>query len=377
MHHRYGDFGRRLSRAERLEVRRLVRAGEPYRVAAAAVGTTEKTVGLIVRERGRSAGPRPEPRVRCASRPPSGRRSAAGSSPGARSRAIARRAGPGTLDDHARGRPQRWPTAVPGLAGRGAGPPGGPAGQRRAKLARTRPCAAEVERLLGLRWSPEQIAGTPTLGSSRTSGRCGCSHETIYQSLFVQGRGALRAELHACLRTGAPGAGRQRRADRPGLLTDMVLLSERPAEVEDRAVPGHWEGDLIIGAPQPLRDRHPGRAPDPLRPARRAARTGGRPGGPRRARGADPDPARAAPPDPHLGPRQGDGRPRPVHRRHRRAGLLLRPPQPLAAGHQREHQRPAPPVLPQGHRPVGPQPGPPRRRRPQSSTGGLDRRSAG
>ena len=75
------------------------------------------------------------------------------------------------------------------------------------------------------------------------------SHETIYMSLFVQGRGALRQELHTCLRTGGPCAGPRPapRAAGQGQITDMVMISERPAEVEDRAVPGHWEGDLIYG----------------------------------------------------------------------------------------------------------------------------------
>ena len=67
------------------------------------------------------------------------------------------------------------------------------------------------------------------------------SHETIYQSLFVQSRGALRKELHACLRTGGH-EGAMRRAESKG----SHMVSERPAEVEDRR-PGHWEGDLIFG----------------------------------------------------------------------------------------------------------------------------------
>jgi IS30 family transposase len=97
-------------------------------------------------------------------------------------------------------------------------------------------------------WSPEQIANRlpvdfPDDGSMRIS------HEAIYQALYVQSRGALKRELVACLRTGR--ALRMPRARAPkqpgGHVTSQVLISQRPAEAEDRAVPGHWEGDLIIG----------------------------------------------------------------------------------------------------------------------------------
>ena len=97
-------------------------------------------------------------------------------------------------------------------------------------------------------WSPEQIANRlrvdfPDDESMRIS------HEAIYQALYVQGRGALRRELTACLRTGralrvprARTRGRGKTFVRP-----EIMISERPAEADDRAVPGHWEGDLILG----------------------------------------------------------------------------------------------------------------------------------
>uniref|UniRef100_UPI0012979430 IS30 family transposase n=1 Tax=Cumulibacter manganitolerans TaxID=1884992 RepID=UPI0012979430 len=98
-------------------------------------------------------------------------------------------------------------------------------------------------------WSPEQIAQRlkvefPEDESMRIS------HEAIYQSLFIEGRGALKRELVTCLRTGralrAPRSRSRNKAQ--GHVTVDVVLSERPAEAEDRAVPGHWEGDFIIGA---------------------------------------------------------------------------------------------------------------------------------
>jgi len=74
------------------------------------------------------------------------------------------------------------------------------------------------------------------------------SHETIYQALFCQPRGALRKELTAELRTGRTQRRRRSRPTRHEIVSNKVMISERPAEVEDRAVPGHWEGDLIKGA---------------------------------------------------------------------------------------------------------------------------------
>jgi IS30 family transposase len=74
------------------------------------------------------------------------------------------------------------------------------------------------------------------------------SHETIYKSLYLQGRGTLRKELAKHLRTQRQARRPRARAALRGRIPDMVLISKRPPEVEDRAVPGHWEGDLIIGA---------------------------------------------------------------------------------------------------------------------------------
>ena len=100
----------------------------------------------------------------------------------------------------------------------------------------------------GRAWSPAQIAhrlprdfpDDPTMR---------ISHEAIYQALYVQGRGALRRDLTACLRTGrtlrVPRA--RTRSRGKGFVTSELLISERPAEADDRAVPGHWEGDLILG----------------------------------------------------------------------------------------------------------------------------------
>ena len=95
--------------------------------------------------------------------------------------------------------------------------------------------------------SPEQIARRLVVDFPSDEPMRIC-HETIYQALYVQGRGGLRRELTACLRTGRALRKPQRRADqRQERIKGKVMISERPAEVGDRAVPGHWEGDLIIG----------------------------------------------------------------------------------------------------------------------------------
>ena len=104
--------------------------------------------------------------------------------------------------------------------------------------------AAQVTAWLEQWWSPEEIARRLRI-EFPTDPMMWVSHETIYQALFVQGRGELRRELARCLRTGEPPAGPV--ATRTAATSDMVMISERPAEANDRAVPGHWEGDLIFG----------------------------------------------------------------------------------------------------------------------------------
>jgi IS30 family transposase len=95
-------------------------------------------------------------------------------------------------------------------------------------------------------WSPEQIAERLRIEFPHDP-MMRVSHETIYMSLFVEGRGLLRRELSRCLRTGRAQRRPRSRIETRGKIPGMVMIAERPAEVNDRAVPGHWEGDLIIG----------------------------------------------------------------------------------------------------------------------------------
>jgi IS30 family transposase len=143
---------------------------------------------------------------------------------------------------------------LPGAAGAAIGPGVRTAGDRARAPAQAGEVGGRLEVVPGGRawpaanWSPQQIAvrlrsDYPEDMTMRVS------HETIYKTLFVQARGALRKELTTCLRTGRTQRRPHKRTEQSGAgrLRNMILISDRPPEAEDRAAPGHWEGDLLIG----------------------------------------------------------------------------------------------------------------------------------
>ncbi len=217
-------------------------------------------------------------------------------------------------------------------------------------------------------WSPEQIANRlkidfPDDESMRIS------HEAIYQALYVQGRGALKRELVACLRTGralrVPRARTQRKAW--AHVTPEVMISERPAEADDRAVPGHWEGDLLIGLERSAIGTLVERTTrfTMLIHLPREAGFGTIPrtkNGPPLAgygavtmKNALASTMTTLPEQLRRSLTWDRGKELSDHAavqgRDRHPGLLRRSAEPLAARHEREHQRAAAPVLPQRNRP--------------------------
>jgi IS30 family transposase len=237
---------RRLSHADRAEIERLIRDGETFATTASKVGCSEKSIQRYLasigglQSRGR---PRSPLRLSREEREEISRNLLCGESmrviaarleraPSTISREVAWN---GSRDDY-----RAWRADRAALE-RGRRP-------KPAKLLLNARLRCEVDRGLCERWSPQQIAARlvreyPDDPSMRVS------HETIYKTLFVQARGALRKELATCLRSGRAQRRPRLRTEQAkrGRIQNMVMLSERPPEVEDRAVPGHWEGDLIIG----------------------------------------------------------------------------------------------------------------------------------
>ena len=246
MERQWSGNPRRLSHVDRAEIERLVWSGETFETAAAAVGCSTKSIQRFLAATGglkRRLQERSPLRLSLGEREELSRSLVAGES----LRAIAKRLrrAPSTISREVawsgpRDRYRAW-RADEEATRRGRRP-------KPAKLAVDSRLCREVERGLLVKWSPQQIAARlksdyPDDLDMRVS------HETIYKTLFIQARGALRKELAACLRTGRTQRRPHMRTERTGAgrLRNMILISERPPEIEDRAVPGHWEGDLIIG----------------------------------------------------------------------------------------------------------------------------------
>jgi transposase, IS30 family len=239
--------GNRLTREEQLEILDRVSRGETRVAVARDVGTSEVTVGKVLAR----AGGRPSRRSRRRQRSPlrlsliEREEIRAGIAAGDSFRAIARRLGraPSTISRE-----------VGGVAGRSRYRATRANDRACLRAARPKPsklaCNPRLRRavvaMLRERFSPQQISARLRL-EHPDDPELRISHETIYQSLYVQSRGRFRKDLTRYLRTGRSRRKPRRGPTGQGRIAEMVSISERPAEVEDRAVPGHWEGDLLVG----------------------------------------------------------------------------------------------------------------------------------
>lgn len=223
-------------------VRKLHWEGVPYEEIARQVGCCERTVSRIIKAAPWRPRNRGDDKLTCAEREEISRGLKAGESYRSIARRLKRAASTISREVKAQGkhryRAWRGERRADELAAR----------PREGKLDKSPKLRAFVVTHLELLWSPAEIAKRlevdyPDDLTMRVS------HETIYRSLYIQGRGALRKELKKFLRQGRIKRRRQspRQGPKKGKLTDMVNISERPAEANDRAVPGHWEGDLIMG----------------------------------------------------------------------------------------------------------------------------------
>jgi len=240
------DHARRLSGADHLEIQRRVSEGETFAAAAAAVGCSTKSIQRFM---ARTGGLKPKVRERSPWRLSVGEREelSRGLLSGDSLREIATRLGRAAstvsrevASNGPRDTYRAWRAEA--TAARRARRP------KASKLAEHPRLRREVERRLLQHWSPQQIAARLVCDYPDDLGMR-VSHETIYRSLFVQARGALRKELTAYLRTGRTQRCSHKRTEHSGTgrLRNMIMISDRPPEASDRAIPGHWEGDLIVG----------------------------------------------------------------------------------------------------------------------------------
>jgi IS30 family transposase len=245
MERQWTGNAKRLSQADRAEIEALIWDGATFEAAAAAVGCSTKSIQRFMALTGglkRRIKERSPLRLSLAEREELSRGLVAGDSLrtianrlGRAASTISREVGRSGCQGY-----RAWQADKAAIE-RGRRP-------KPAKLAVNSRLCREVERGLEAKWSPQQISARlicdyPDDPDMRVS------HETIYKTLFIQARGALRKELASCLRSGRAQRRPHMRTEQSGAgrLRNPILISERPPEVEDRAVPGHWEGDLIIG----------------------------------------------------------------------------------------------------------------------------------
>jgi len=237
-----------MTQAERAEVWTRRARGEPVPMIARHMGRDRRVVWKVVTATG---GIPPRTPQRSCRELTVGEREelSRGLAMGESCRAMARRLGraPSTLsrEVHRNGGRQSYRAAQADVAAvrrRRRPKPG--------KLTLSSALRVEVEARLQLDWSPKQISAWLKREYS-DSPQMQISHETIYVSLYIQGRGSLRAELAKHLRTRRTyrQAKNEIRRQGPKMLPDPIMISQRPAEANDRAVPGHWEGDLLLGTP--------------------------------------------------------------------------------------------------------------------------------
>jgi IS30 family transposase len=240
-------FGNRLGYADRLEILERVAAGQSQVQVACAVGTTARSVRRVLAAAGGSPSRRSRRRPRSPLRLSLLEREEirAGIAAGDSFRVIARRIGraPSTVSREVggvAGRRGYRATVADDRAWLAARRP------KPAKLAGSGRLRAVVVAMLERRCSPRQISARLRV-EYPDEPELRIAPETIYQSLYVQSRGRLRKDLAGYLRTGRTRRQPRRGASGRGRIAGMISISERPAEIADRAVPGHWEGDLLVG----------------------------------------------------------------------------------------------------------------------------------